>query len=349
VFDDTRLDDPEALEAVDDALRSVAGWGAQVRQAQLTAEPALDHLTDVLASRPRAVVAAGPDGRLLRSVLEPVCPVPFVAWPHPGLPGWAGPLDLVVVLSTTGRSEADERTVAEAVRRGCDLLVTAPADSPLDRTRSGRGVLLPSGSADPLAVCVPVLQALHRLALGPDVSAEPVADALDEVAVRCGPSVPVDANPAKELALVLAEHVPVVWGGSPLAGRAARRMAEGLRGATGVPAVAGEATQLVPLLAAAGEPDLFADPFDEDSRAGHRPTRPALVVLDDGRTEPAAAHARTRLEQVASQHDVRVHVVTADSGPDVARFASLLAVGRFAARYLQVGQQGTAAGGSDPG
>ena len=34
--------------------------------------------------RPRAVVAAGPDSRLLRAVLEPWCPVPFVAWPGPG-------------------------------------------------------------------------------------------------------------------------------------------------------------------------------------------------------------------------------------------------------------------------
>ena len=35
----------------------------------------------------RAVIAAGPDSRLLRAVLEPWCPVPFVAWPSPALPG----------------------------------------------------------------------------------------------------------------------------------------------------------------------------------------------------------------------------------------------------------------------
>jgi hypothetical protein len=338
VFDDTRLDDPDALAAVDDGLRRVAGWGAQVRRAQLAADPALRTLADALAPRPRAVVAAGPDGRLLRTVLEPVCPVPFVAWPHPGLPGWAGPLDLVVVLSPTGRSESDESTVAEAVRRGCDLLVTCPEGSPLDRVRNGRGVLMPAGSADPLAVCVPVLTALHQLALGPEVSAEPVADALDEVALRCGPSVPVDANPAKELALVLADHVPVVWGGSPLAGRAARRIAEGLRAATGVPAVAGEAVQLVPLLLAAPEPDPFADPFEDGDDAGRPAHRPALVVLDDGRTGGTAGHDRERLEQAAATGGVRVHVLAAEQGPDVARFASLLAVGRFAARYLQAGE-----------
>jgi hypothetical protein len=336
VFDDTRLDDPDALAAVDDGLRLVAGWGAEVRRAHLAAEPALATLADALAPRPRALVAAGPDGRLLRTVLEPVCPVPFVAWPHPGLPGWAGPLDLVVVLSPTGRSEADETTVAEATRRGCDLLVACPEGSPLDRTRQGRGVLLASGSADPLAVSVPVLCALHSLGLGPQVSAEPVAEALDAVALRCGPSVAVDANPAKQLALVLADHVPVLWGGSPLAGRAARRIAEGLRAATGVPAVAGDAAQLVPLLLAAPEPDPFADPFADDlSRVAHRP---ALVVLDDGRTEGTAGHDRDRLEQAAATTGVRVHELASRQGPDVARFASLMAMGRFAARYLQVGE-----------
>ena len=103
MFDDALLDDEAALAGVDHDLRAVAGWGAQVRRAEAAAQGALDDVTARVATRPRAVVAAGPDGRLLRTVLEPVCPVPFVAWPHAGLPGWAGPLDLVVVMSATGR------------------------------------------------------------------------------------------------------------------------------------------------------------------------------------------------------------------------------------------------------
>jgi hypothetical protein len=336
MFDDTRLDDTQALAAVDDGLRVVAQWGAEVRRAATAAEPGLATLTEILGVRPRAVVAAGPDGRLLRTVLEPVCPVPFVAWPHAGLPGWAGPLDLVVVLCAGRGSETDETTVAEAVRRGCDVLLAAPPDSRLDRARRGRGVLLAAGSLDTLALAVPVLGALHRLGLGPDVGAEPVAQALDQVALQCGPSVPSGENPAKELALVLADHVPVLWGSSPLAGRAARRIAEGLRAATGVPAVAGDDAQIVPLLEVAPEPDVFADPFDDD---GARPLRPTLVVLDDGTQSAPAQHARARLEQAASQRDVRVHEVAAANGPDVARFATLMATGRFAARYLQAGDQ----------
>ncbi len=337
MFDETRLDDPQALASVDDDLREIAGWGAQVRLASGAADDALRTLPGRAGPRPRAVVAAGPDGRLLRTVLERVCPVPFVAWPHAGLPGWAGPLDLVVVVSARGAGSVDdEATVAQAVHRGCDLLVSCPVDSPLAATAAGAGLLLPAGSLDPLALSVPVLAALHEMGLGPQVGAEPVALALDDVAQRCGPGVTVDANPAKELALVLADHVPLVWGGSPLASRAARRVAEQMRTATGMPAVAGTVRQIEPLLASAPEHDIFADPFDDadDSASGAAP--PALVFLDDG--DPTSRDGQERLEDAARARDVRTHAVVADAGPDVARFATLLAVGRFTAAYLAVGR-----------
>lgn len=332
-FDDS-LDDREALARIDPVLREIAGWGAQVRMAGAAAEPVLAELSDV-SDRPRAVVAGGPDGRLFRAVLEPVCPVPFVAWPHAGLPGWAGPLDLVVVVCAEGIGPDEISAVSEARRRGCALLVAAPAGSPLQDAAGTRStIFLPAGSADATALAVPVLRALHLLGLGPDVSADAVADSLDGVAERCAPAVPVDENPAKELALALADDVPVVWGGSVLAARAARRVAEGLRSASGRPAVAGDDGQLVPLLDAAPELDVFADPFEEGAPAS---SRPALVVLDDGDDSAAVLAAHGRLEKAAEGASVRVQVVRATEGPDVGRFAALLATGQFAAAYLALG------------
>ena len=345
MFDDSRLDDPLALTDVDDSLRSIATWGAQVRSAGYAASDALAAVVAALPTRPRAVLAAGPDGRLLRTVLERVCPVPFVAWPHAGLPGWAGPLDLVVVLAPQPAASAElESTVAEAARRGCELLVVAPEQSRLSGLLAGKAPLVPAGSRDPLAVSVPVLAALHDLGLGPDVAVEPVAAALDEIAERCGPAQPMGENPAKDVALVLADRVPVIWGGSPLSGRAARRWAESLRAATGVPAVAGSGDQLAPLLRAAAEHDVFADPFDEESTEGAAATpMPVLVVLDDGEADPTAAEVARDLGDIADARGVAVHRVAAQDGHDVARFATLLAIGRFASVYLAVGQGGTGA------
>ncbi|WP_166349448.1 SIS domain-containing protein [Phytoactinopolyspora limicola] len=332
MFFDSSLDDPAALASIDDVLRELAGWGAQVRRANTAAADALAGLEP--SDRPRAVVAGGPDGRLFRAVLEPVCPVPFVAWPHPGLPGWAGPLDLVVVVCADDAGSDELSAVHEARRRGCALLVAAPAGSNLHEISAGRGtVFLPAGSSEPTALAVPVLAALHRLGLGPEVDAEPVAELLDEVAENCAPSVSADENPAKELALVLADSTPLVWGGSVLAARAARRLAENLRRASGRPAVAGDDAQLVPLLADAPEVDVFADPFED----GPAPLGPALLILDDGATSPMIDAARRRLQETAEASSVRIHPVRVADGPEIGRFVTLLAIGRYAAAYLALG------------
>lgn len=357
MFDDTRLDDAAALASADGFLRGVASWGAEVRKAHQAALPVMAGLRP--GDRPRAVVAAGANGRLFRAVLEPICPVPFVAWPRAGLPGWAGPLDLVVLVSHSGDDATGAAVAAEARRRGCELLVACPTGSPVAGLAAARSTtILPAGSRDPLALSVPVLAALHLLGLGPEVAAEPVAAALDGVALRCAPSRPMGQNPAKDLALVLADAVPVVWGGSVLAARAARRVAEALRPASGRPAVAGEAAQLVPLLENARERDVFADPFAAplgqpvgtamgpvDDLAGDAPAaRPALLVLDDGSDDAAVSADRDRLLAAADSRRVATHVVdavdvSAAKAPlsPIGTFAALQAAGRFTAAYLAVG------------
>ena len=138
-FDESRLDDESALAASD--LR--AAHAGRVRARGYAARPARPRPRSTEAvdpgreqGRPRAVIAAGPDSRLLRAVLEPWCPVPFVAWPGPALPGWAGSLDLVVVLAPDGSDTGTASAVAEAVRRGCQVVVACPPQ--LDGRRARR-------------------------------------------------------------------------------------------------------------------------------------------------------------------------------------------------------------------
>ena len=118
-FDESRLDDEAALATADLRLRTLAESGARVRrEVGDSAEAIAEAVARSIETRPRAVIAAGPDSRLLRAVLEPFCPVPFVAWPSPALPGWAGSLDLVVVLAPEGADPGTALAVAEAARRG---------------------------------------------------------------------------------------------------------------------------------------------------------------------------------------------------------------------------------------
>lgn len=335
IFDDTRLDDPEALAAADLHLRRLAESGARVR---LEAGGAADAL-GVLATEapPRAIVAAGADARLLRAVLEPWCPVPFVAWPGPSLPGWAGALDLVLVLAPAGGDAQTASAVREAVRRGCALITACPPHSVLAELAQARhSTLLPTQTDDALAVAVVMLQALRTVGVGPEVEVDDVAKALDEVAIACSPNHDIANNPAKDLALSLAESVPLVWGGSVLAARAARRVAEAFRRTTGRPALAADAAHLLPVLEATRQLDVFADPFSDEEASG-TPLRPGLLILDDGTEEASIRELRGRLTTTAASHDVRCQTIEGAAGPEMARYAALLTTGLYAATYLGIG------------
>jgi len=362
MFDDSSLDDETALAAADPLLRRLAESGARVRVEVDSTREAVGSLLpgDGADWRPRAMVVAGADSRLLRAVLEPWCPVPFVAWPGPGLPGWAGAIDMVVVLAASSGDDAATSAVHEAVRRGCTLLLACSPHAGLAEGAASRSTtLLPTVSTDTLAVAVVVLQALHRVGLGPEVDAEQVARALDAVAVACSPYEDIAGNPGKELAIVLADATPLVWGGSVLAARAARRVAETLRRASGRAALAADADHLLPVLAVAGRHDLFADPFadpfakrgadrgaDPSAEASADPSeghgadsgvRPALVLLDDDDDGAVVREQRGRLTAAAESRDVRVQRVAGTQGPPIARYGALLATGSYAAAYLAVG------------
>src|SRR4051794_32064990 len=219
-FDESRLDDEAVLARSDLRLRALAESGSRVRREMGEARPAIDEGVARARelSRPRAVIAAGPDSRLLRAVLEPWCPVPFVAWPAAGLPGWAGSLDLVVVLSPAGVDLEAASAAAEAVRRGCQVVVAAPPGSPVAEHAAGRwSTVLPTTTRDQLATAVVMLGYLERVSLGPQADAEQVAEALDAVAIACSPHRDLAVNPAKMLAIALADANPLVWGGTVLA------------------------------------------------------------------------------------------------------------------------------------
>jgi hypothetical protein len=135
------------------------------------------------------------------------------------------------------------------------------------------------------------------------------------------------------LAIALADTNPIVWGGSSLAARAARRVSETIRRASGRSAIAGDAEHLLPLIEAARPRDVFDDPFSE----GGSEARPLLLVFDDGADDQVVHEDRDRLQAAAAEHGVRVETLTADTGTEVARYASLVLSGRYGAEYLRVG------------
>ena len=336
-FDDSLLEDREALGAADGRLRYLATTGARIRSVAAdligpTGAEALVRGFDA-GRRPRGVVVVGAESRLIRAVLEPVCPMPLIAWPFAGLPGWVGPLDLVVVLASSGSQPDLMATAAEAVRRGSALVVAATPDSPIAEQAAGRmSLVLPVHERDGLATAVLMLAVLHELGLGPMVRPAGVAEVVDTVAEESAPAKDLAVNPAKDLALNLADHTPLVWGGSVLAARASRRVAEAIRRASGRAAVSADADALRPVLEHAQRPDMFADP-DEGA------ARPVLVVLDDGSSDESVRRDRGELLSLAQRQEVRVATIATglDTSGPIDAYAALLQRGLFGAAYLAIG------------
>ncbi len=366
-IEEAALDDVDLLSARDsrDTLRALATAGAQVREALTLAEEAgVERVS--YGERPRSVLVGALGGSavvgdVLDLLAEPGSPVPVTARRDLPLPGWVGPLDLVVAVSLSGRAPGPVALAAEAARRGCALLTVGADDSPLAGvTRQARGVHIgvgrdrTSSRTSLWTLLTPVLLAADQLGLlDADAAAlATVADRLDEVAETCRPSSESFVNPAKLAALTLAETVPMTLGDNPLSGVAAQRAGTMLARTARMPATWGElpdaASQVVacfdgPFTAGGGQGamngDIFADPFLD---APAQPTLGLLMLRDASPAEPTPERAQAEaladaLVETAREAGVKVVEQVAADGHPVARLAELMAGSDYAATYLALG------------
>jgi hypothetical protein len=358
-LDESVLGDERRLAEADRSglLRAVATAGAQVREATALATEA-DVPAALAGSRPRAVLVAVDPGAddvavLLAALADrPDTAAPVIRQDGPGLPMWAGASDVLFAVGASATSTAPPALVEAAARRGLTVLGTGPPDSLLHeacgRTRSGYVPLPPvrHPRAALWAPLVPLLLAAGELGLlpAPGLDLRGAADVLDAVAERCRPGSETYGNPAKSLALDLAESVPVVVGSTPAGGAAAYRLA-GELAAAGRPAAWGALPvardRLVGLLTAAtgagpGD-DLFRDRVDEPSAA-----RPRLVLVRAG-DEPDVVRAQVdELVADCGRRGVPVtEVVAEDADGPVGRLASVVALLDFTAAYVGIAGRNT--------
>ena len=358
-FDERLLDDPEALAAADlgAMLRTIAGSGAQVREASTNAaEAGVEVLSD---ERPRSVVlsAVGSSAaacEVLRALIADDVPLPLVEASGPGLPRWVGPLDLVIAVSRSGTAQPTLETVTEAGRRGCRIVTIAAPRSPLDVLGDQvRGLTLPVDKAPRhtraslWSLTVPLIAVADALGL---VSVSPgelalVADRLDAIAETCRPASDSFVNPAKRLALDIAGSLPVIWGAGALCRVAAKRFARQLHANAKYPALDGGLQEAahgsVALFdgpfAATASADVFHDPFDDETTPATMPLRVVLMRDAPDNEDEKDAGLRRAAEYLAGERGVRTSTVMADAGHPVERLAQLIALGDFASVYLALG------------
>ncbi|THA26113.1 mannose-6-phosphate isomerase [Streptomyces sp. RKND-216] len=380
MLDESLLDDPDALARADadGLLRDAAGSGARVRTAVRQAHEA--GLADLRPDgRPRSVLVAGPgpvtacvaelldalgNGTVTVNLVHPTGDLPAPGALRWALPGWAGPLDLLLLTSPSGDEPGLTALTDQAYRRGCSVVGVVPPRTPVaEAVTETHGLAVPlapgpsAGSLDAdaptgtgglartapgtlWALLTPLLALTDRLGLlpAPWAALEALADRLDEVAERCGPAVETYGNPAKTLAAELAGALPLLWSEGPVAGAAARHSATVLAAQAGRPALVAALPEAIEvhgrLLADAFTPGGSAeDDFFRDRVDSQEPLHTRVVLLREH--APGADSAVVAARDLAYTRGTPLSELEPGEGSDPLQAAAeLIATLDFAAVYL---------------
>ncbi|MGJ0120560.1 hypothetical protein ACQ7HM_15260 [Williamsia sp. MIQD14] len=320
------LDDVTRLQSADvhGLLRAAALAGAQVRAvAAAVDEQVLAPLADL---RPRAVVIVTGHGTARRAAdlvvatLAARTDVPVVV--ADSLPGWIGPLDVVVVSGDDAGDMALADAAARSVRRRAEVVIDAPMEGPIRDAAAGSALdLSPRVPVRPefrfvghVVALSSVIRALRAVrTAGPDLDLSALAEALDDEAGAAHPDNEVFHNAAKGLASRISGR-PVTWAGdTPASTVLAVHASRTLHAVAGVGSVGCDLVEAVAAQAArpeaSGEVDsIFHDP-EFDGPAGGPAVRVQVI------TTPGREWSLHQRMSVLSDADVVEVGPAGDTGP----------------------------------
>ena len=343
-LDDSLLDDPTRLAEADgeDLLRAAAMAGAQVRATvETAAELGLADRLDM--GRPRSLVLLTRPGvgrtaaSLLKSLVMASSSAPVVT--SDVVPSWVGALDVVFAHTDDPYDTELALSLERAARYGAGVVLSAPSEGPVASSVAGRGLVLAPRVPVPAELALPRALAAGLLTantLGLSVAdVEGLADRLDHEAERCHPGQESFVNPAKSLALRLAEHTPLLWGLDNVAVAVAEHVAYAWATHAAVVsevshyqhALTRSALRRAVLKSFAVD-TIFADP--DESEGDVLPIRLVLLSIITGQ---AADHVRRHAGELLPSADVQAPAdeITAD---DAGRAAVLALRFELAALYL---------------
>ena len=352
MIDDLLLDDIEGMSALDasDMLRAVASSGAQMREAVSSIDRS-DLAEVAKGGQPRNVVIAGlggsgVSGQVMRAVLGQSSPVPIHREQTHSLPGWVGPMDVVIGVSCSGMTEETLSMTAEAGRRGARVITIGAGGSDLEKlSESVSGAIhfaIDAKGRSPRASlwthATPLLMVANALGIShiDEKEFEIAADLMDELSLANGPAMPLDANAAKALAISCAGSFPMVWGTGMIGATAASRFMAQLAENAKLPSAHGELpevghNQIVVLdgvlAGAAPERDIFRDDEELIDRRTH------LFILRDSNEHPAVEKRIGIVKQIANERNVPVTLIQARDGHPISRLASLIIPTDWASVY----------------
>ena len=326
----TDLDDVGALRAVDasDMLGTIGRLGADCRSAYDAARaldlPSAEGVTSVVVCGMGGSAMAG---EVLRSVFRDRLVVPVEVSRGHMLPAYAASHTLVVGSSYSGNTSETVAAFGEAGSRGCRLLaVTGGGNLAHEATKAGAPIVsLPAGYQPRAALGhlgLASVGALETMGLLPPMAddVDETVEELERLTGRMAPGVVSAENPAKQLATLIGDKVPVIWGAEGIGSVAATRWKTQMNENGKVPAFAAAMSEL-----------------DHNEVVGW--TRPygssfSLIAVRHDGEHPEIAARFALSYQIARDAGVEVEEVRAGGRSALARLFGLIVVGDFVSAYV---------------
>ena len=269
-------------------------------------------------------------GELLKDWARSKVQIPIEVSRDYKLPAYAGPRSLVVIVSYSGDTEESLSAFLDAMQRKCMTFCLSSGGKLLEFAEKLRvpRLKVPSGISPRAALpylLVPMLMLLEKQGLAHKVSHEldESARILETVAGQNAPDKPAKNNPAKTLAMGIAETVPIIYGFGILRGAAQRFKQQFNENAKTL---------------AKWEvfPELDHNEVVGWEKAGNLANHFSAIFLRDN-DEPKEVRSRIEITKALMQPaGSKQFEVRSQGNSDLAKMLSTILVGDFASVYLAV-------------
>jgi glucose/mannose-6-phosphate isomerase len=325
------LDDPDLLAR--DSLGLVRGTGGAVEAFDAAREAANAVEFPFPSEVVKNVLICGMGGsaiagELIAGAYRERLRVPVAVHRDYEIPGWVGPDTLVILSSYSGNTEETLTATMQAYERNCPCVaITSGGKLGSFYAKEGIPVVPLPGGMQPRAallwLMVPVAVILERTEVLPPLGSEleEARETIASVIAACGPDVPQEANPAKQLAAALHGKVALIWGAEVTAA-VARRWKGQLNENAKVPAYWSELPEL--------------DHNEIVGFAGMGPLTPMtqLVMLRDPRNHRQIVRRFELTGDLIKREVSGVLSITAEGRGAMARMLDLVLLGDYVSLYL---------------
>jgi glucose/mannose-6-phosphate isomerase len=320
------LDDEEALRAADPEglLDSYLRTGEQLLTAYQAAAEQVPPIRGAASVTFCAMGGSATAGDVVVGAYGTSLPVPAGTVRGYRLPAHCGPDDVVVCVSYSGNTEETLATYAEAVARGCRVIVVASGGQLVERAASDGvpAAIVPPGLPQPRAA----LGALVGAALGALRGLVPAEEEIDAAAgsvsseaERLGPGIDSPRNPAKGIVIWLSDRIPIVWGSEGVTEAAAFRWKAAFNENAKIPAFAAALPELDHHEVAG---------WSEGWGGGFR----LIVLRHEDEHETVGPRLQATLEAMDGS-GLETREVPAPAGPTIGAAISLMMLGDCASAY----------------